>query len=156
MRNYCYQIEQIWLLSAHEWRRRGGSNSRAELLRPTGLANPPLHRLGYSSLLMWDRYAPTSVITLKVFGLPTTKRNVEPSTQPEGLDAPLFVARTFYGVFPSLDQWSRNDSAIPTLRNLSTYYCRTVLTIRAFAGHYPTGIQCEKRSVIFTSGDTTH
>lgn len=33
------------------WRRRGGSNSRAELLRPTSLANSPLHQLGYLSIV---------------------------------------------------------------------------------------------------------
>ena len=33
------------------WRRRGVSNSRAGLLRPTSLANSPLHLLGYSSKL---------------------------------------------------------------------------------------------------------
>ena len=58
----------------------------------------------HSSLLMWGRYAPTSVITLKVSGLPTTKKSVEPSTQPEGLGAPMFVARTFYGAFLSRNQ----------------------------------------------------
>ena len=69
----------------------------------------------------------------------------------------MFVARTFYGAFLSRNQQSCNDSAIPTLRNLSTYYCCIVLTTREFAGHYPTGATTrKKRNGIFTSGDTTH
>lgn len=38
------------------WRRRGGSNSRAGLLRPTSLANSPLHLLGYSSILNYQAF----------------------------------------------------------------------------------------------------
>ena len=38
-------------LTSHYWRRRRGSNSRVEFLRPTDLANPPLHLLGYSSMI---------------------------------------------------------------------------------------------------------
>ena len=38
------------------WRRKGGSNSRAGLLRPTSLANSPLHLLGYSSILNYQAF----------------------------------------------------------------------------------------------------
>ena len=47
---YILSITSPSICSWDSWRKRRGSNSRAALLRPTGLANPPLHLLGYSSI----------------------------------------------------------------------------------------------------------
>ena len=63
---------------------------------------------------------------------------IRPSTWTGGLDGPMFAARTFYRVFTSLYQLSRNDCLSQPYGFGTTHYCHTVLTTWELAGRYLT------------------